>query len=315
MKIFFLMKDLMMSCFFCFFRVGYFVSNNLRRLFLSESNQTPPPPPNPCVGESVKIKEYEKKMIQKFLKTYEPGFSKNMNENINQIFYSKKEFEEKMKDMDNIIEREWKTKILFENTPRGKVIMFYDAYKMGFSYYSDNSFISYSILNSVAMKYVMTFFCRDFFVDENTVELKSPFINLYFKEEKKKETKKEEIKGPFAKLKNYKMMVKNDIPPNTMDKEKPDTKTMNKIVNKFIYMGKITNFNPINKKIIQKNFSTNYDDLFSNIYKIENRLISPNMEDMENTEEKKTEKEGENDGIINKSKMSYKKFKKFVNQV
>lgn len=316
MKFIFFMKNFILNFFFKF---GCFFSNNLKRLFLFKKNEEIPKNQR-HIDETIKIKKYEEKIKKKFLETYEDGFSKNMNENINEIFYSKKKLEEMMKDMDNIIEKEWKTKLLFENTPRGKVIMFYDAYKMGFSYYSDNSFIPYSLLNSVAMKYVITFFCRDFFVDENIFEpiieneKKSPFINLYFKEEKKE--KKRVIEKtpdfPFAKLKNYKLIVKNDI--KNIDKENSnennDKKMMNKTVNKFIYMGNINNFNPINKKIIQQNFSTKYEDLFSNINDTTNRLNELNKKIKTEEEIENEKKKNENtDEIINKNKISYKNYK------
>ena len=102
-------------------------------------------------------------------------------------------------------------KILVENTPRGNVYMFYDSYKLAFSYYSDTN-ISYSILNAVAMKYCKMFKCADFFVDQNIIPLKkeSPLIKNVIILKKKKQNKdekenenKDDDDAPFAKLKNY----------------------------------------------------------------------------------------------------------------
>jgi hypothetical protein len=56
--------------------------------------------------------------------------------------------------------------------------MMYDTLNESFIYHSDNSGVSYKILNTVAMKYVQTFRCRDFFIDENKIPegYSSPFI-------------------------------------------------------------------------------------------------------------------------------------------
>jgi hypothetical protein len=114
----------------------------------------------------------------KFLKTFE-NQTILYNENIDPIFYDKKEFSICVSETNNRLENSWKTKMLFENTPRGNIIMFYDAYKLGFSFYSDQNVISYDILNAAAMKYVSIFRCRDFFIDETITPTSSPFIKFY----------------------------------------------------------------------------------------------------------------------------------------
>ena len=134
------------------------------------------------------------------------------NQNIHLIFYDKDAFQELMKQEKNFAELEWKRRILIDNTPRGNIIMYYDPYKQGFAYYSDVNGIPYFILNAVAMKYVINFSCLDFFIDNKIVEeYSSPFISIYFSEDKKKDdctknSKKVNINlndGPFAKFKNY----------------------------------------------------------------------------------------------------------------
>jgi hypothetical protein len=62
-----------------------------------------------------------------------------------------------MTESNTELEKMWRTRILFENTPRGNVIMFYDPYKLGFSFYCDQKIISYDILNAIATKYVRMF--------------------------------------------------------------------------------------------------------------------------------------------------------------
>jgi hypothetical protein len=119
------------------------------------------------------------------------------------VFSDKKEFTEYMKTQNNEIETIWKTRILMENYSRGNIIMFYDAYKLGFSYYCDQNVVSYDILNAIAMKYVMTYQCLPFFIDETVLpedynlELKIHYV------EDKKEKRSVDVNHSFAKLRNY----------------------------------------------------------------------------------------------------------------
>ena len=114
--------------------------------------------------------QYIQRQTTRLMKTYDvlsetETTPKNYNENIDAVFYSKSQWTELLKDENNYLEKKWRTKLLIENTPRGNIIMYYDAYKLGFAYYSDQT-VPYPVLNAVAMKYVLTFFCRDFFMDE-----------------------------------------------------------------------------------------------------------------------------------------------------
>ena len=153
-----------------------------------------------------------------------------LNENIVPIFYDKKAFKEYMQEPKNELERIWKTKILYLNTPRGNIAMFYDSYKLGFSYYSDQNVISYDILNACAMNYVRFYRCLDFFIDESVLTHKkqSPLIELHYidEEEEKKKVKMAQHKktildkiqtnelskpaNPFAHFRNY--IKKNEKP-------------------------------------------------------------------------------------------------------
>ena len=201
----------------------------------------------------------------KFLKHFE-NLTIDYNENIDAIFYDKKAFASFMMECETALEKTWKTRILFESTTRGNIIMFYDAYKLGFSFYCDQKTISYDILNAAAMKYVILFRCRHFFIDESVVakEHTSPFIKIHFTDEPPKN--KQADKSAFAKLRNYSMnhptdkqklasssstsqasnmfsnlfgsKIKNDSVGQT---NKPDEKTVEKMKNKFIYLGKIHN--------------------------------------------------------------------------
>ena len=172
----------------------------------------------------------------KFLESYK---NQNMNENIEPIFYDKKQFNEIMKEK-NEYEEKWRRNIIMknvtrENNIRTNIIMFYDAFKSGFTYYCDDNSISYNILNHVAMQYVIAFQCRDFFVDESFLLEKkcelSPFIE--------KQTKQN--------VQNKNLVTRN----SKVCKEYIFNK------NKFIYLGKITNFNMLPNK------DTTYSDVYA----------------------------------------------------
>lgn len=111
-----------------------------------------------------------------------------VNQNIDPIFYNLKEYNQLQTIENNKIEKEWKRRIMFETTPRGNIIMFYDVFKQGFGYYSDQTGIPYHILNLVAMKYTSIFRCIDFYMDKNSFPDKpeSPLIKIYYNEEKEK---------------------------------------------------------------------------------------------------------------------------------
>ena len=160
--------------------------------------------------------------------------------NIDSLFYQKQEFIEYMKIPNTELERIWKTRILMVTTPRGNIIMYYDPYKLGFTYYSDQNVISYDILNAVAMKYVMTYQCTDFFIDEFILpeEPKNP-LRIHFIDEKIQkqlvvnQNKQEKYNSPFMKPKENHNQISNQ--------------QQDKLRNKFIYLGNMRNFTPCQK--------------------------------------------------------------------
>jgi len=172
----------------------------------------------------------ERKM--RFIKLFEEENLKKTgyNENIEAAFYQKQVLLEILKDPKNKFETEWKTRILYDSSPRGNIIMYYDPYKLGFSYYCDQKTVSYDILNAIAMKYVDVYRCIHFFLDENIVpkEKGSPLIDIYFKE-KEESKEKRETKQHFIKRKTILKEISNGGEPE-------------KIQNKFIYLGKVANF-------------------------------------------------------------------------
>lgn len=175
------------------------------------------------------------------------------NANIRPIFYNRDEFKNNINKVDNDLEKEWSSRILIENTPQCNIIMHYNVFNEGFSYYSDQSGISYTILNAIAMKYVLTFRCRDFFIDEKMIpdDQSSPFIE-YIREDERIENEK--------KKKNIDFLTKNTYSTNCLPFAKLKTRekvgsisintASNEIViskNKFICKGKIQDCNVLQK--------------------------------------------------------------------
>lgn len=222
---------------------------------------------------------YIEKQTKAFLKTYEPRGETviDYNSNIDPVFYRKRELTEFLKDTQNPLEPKWRAKMLFENTPRGNIMMFYDAYKQGFAYYSDQNSIPYALLNAVSMKYVIVFRCRDFFMDETVLppEFPSGIIQSYEEEERaeknRRENEKRESEEPesgvvgakvelskrpavFAKFKSYNTVsTKANGTGGMKSSENREKKTKEqelispKRTNSHISMGKISNFSLLQK--------------------------------------------------------------------
>ena len=199
------------------------------------------------------IEQYCELHKKKFLSKLE-ATTLVLNKNIDPVFYVKVDFQSAIRDDNNVLENDWKTRILFENTPRGNVIMYYNPFKLGFTYYADQ-YIPYGILNAVAMKYVITYRCMDFFMDEVILpETKKSPLMVLLEEDKKDDKKgdskeekqadiefKNKLKGaPFAKLKNYKKEDKKTVDNKTANDKSKEEKQKER--NRFIHMGKIQNY-------------------------------------------------------------------------
>jgi len=188
-----------------------------------------------------------------FLNKTEKCVRQEITVNISPIFYSKPEYNTVMQEISNYLEKEWKTRILYETTPKGNIIMYYDVYKLGFVYFSDMNGIDYHLLNAIAMKYVITYRCLDFFVDNEITEKygNSPLLKLHFldNEKDKKDDKDTETDGDGKKHTNnhtkkdkkidestrnmlkdapfVKYRKANNGPPTNGEKNKDQTQTQN----------------------------------------------------------------------------------------
>jgi hypothetical protein len=157
-----------------------------------------------------------------------------------------------MMNQENDLEKKWKTRILFETTPRGNIIMHYNPFKNAFAYYCDNASLPYIILNAVVMKYVLVYRCIDLFIDEHVSgENPSPLIQLIkdYEKEQDKKPDTEKIALPkskaFAKFKNYSKAA-------TTTDDTTSVSTTPKMINSIVYMGKIANFSFIQKSSKKK---------------------------------------------------------------
>ena len=232
--------------------------------------------------------QFKHNALHKFLDTYNNDIGQNngqnsnntINANIDCAFYLKELYKEAIKEQNNALEKIWKQRIIIVATPScGNVIMCFDPYKGGFAYYSDQS-MPYLLLNAVAMKYVVMYRCRDFFLDETVVpaDSPSPLLKILAEEDQTKVKPENTInttdlsnnvvdmsnntvstipnvkKGPFAKLKNYSTAPlptnkKVDVYNPILAKARIDNLNTNAVQplkyivkNKFIYLGKISNF-------------------------------------------------------------------------
>lgn len=123
------------------------------------------------------------------------------------------DYEEEEKNYEQL-----KNNFVFEKTPMGNVIMYYNKDRNSFEYYTDN-IIPYRVLDTVARKYVLTYDCCELYIDMEK-EIKEYIVNGSkgaTKEKKDKtlemnktEEKDKEIVDPvkskpnvFAKFKSY----------------------------------------------------------------------------------------------------------------
>jgi len=127
--------------------------------------------------------------------------------------------------------------ILFEATPRGNIIVFFNTDDKQFHYYSDYS-IPYDIIDSVLQKYVVTFHCTELYntsrCDSDTLQLEENESNE--SNEKKKTTNtsqqktKDKYRNVYAKLKknnSNKLTTNGDVNKHTNKRNTKNTKRKN----------------------------------------------------------------------------------------
>lgn len=189
-----------------------------------------------------KNKDYiEKKInkLQNFLKNPE-----KINKNMKSNYYNIEEFSN---DMD--IENEWKRKIAIIYTPLGNVFMYYNVYKLAFSYCSDQN-IPFPLLNAAAIDYVINYNCLDFLADEeNLTNYNNVFLNNLknFHDSSNGKTKKKFLENDVFVKSKPKIQEKQEE--EEKKEEKEEEKEKNYFKNKFINCGKFSTIDIFKKKI------------------------------------------------------------------
>ena len=142
----------------------------------------------------------------------------------------------------------YKNNKLIEQTPAGNIIMYYDASKESFVYYSDNT-IPYRYLETAARKYAITFRCPHLYIVMDDVlkeaeeKKRAQFISPTSKEPN--QHTKEEKKNVFAKFKSYNKQTSKaaaNIPSKNQSGQKTKEQDMDVIVkeraNRYTWEGK-----------------------------------------------------------------------------
>jgi hypothetical protein len=79
--------------------------------------------------------------------------------------YYEKYDELESEDLDEEYVKTLKNNVLYEMTPKGRIIMYYDFEKESFIYYCDTKDVPYLYLETVARKYAVTYHCKKIVVD------------------------------------------------------------------------------------------------------------------------------------------------------
>ena len=161
-------------------------------------------------------------------------------------------FEDKysLKDMEHDLSRNnevTKNTSVIENTPDGLVIMLYNGEREGFEYWCDNKNIKFNYLETVARKFVIMNFCTNLYVDRyDDIKQQQEEYDEVEKNEKEKKEEKNEIekkeKNETGNAKEYDVFVKKK-----KKKKIPRNKIVAKKSNKYLYIGKINEFEWIKK--------------------------------------------------------------------
>ena len=202
------------------------------------------------------------KSCKKYLNFYKTE-TKDENSNIDPFLYDFDKRKEFFVESTNVYEKQWKSRILIESTPRGNVMMYFNPYSLAYHYYSDEQIIPFKILQQVATKYVVMYRCKDFFIDAEE-RPNNKMLEILNKEEDSLKSKKMKVNDitkcvnlkadqskddVFASLKDYRSEVK----PNEVNQKPAIKKPEPKFSNKFVRIGKMCEFNitqkPTDKKI------------------------------------------------------------------
>ena len=226
----------------------------------------------------------------------------NNNDNKNKVIPYSLKYYDKFNNLPNKeLSKEYikslLTNIVFETTPKGNIIMYYDYDKESFIYYCDVKYIPYLYLETVARKYAINFNCKKLVVDIKKeieyVESKNEKINEKNKYNNKNTNMIKKDSDIFASFKSYRVGNSNS---NSSKKKH----VVPESANMYSYYGKIKEYNFIKK----------------NDYKIEkpiDKLDYKTFKNMEQTKEKIKKQIKQQSKLQTKEKMK-KQIKKQKNE-
>jgi hypothetical protein len=179
-----------------------------------------------------------------------------------------------------------KNNMIMEKTPLGNVVMFYNNDRSSFEYYSDSA-LPYRYLEVIGRKYVITYKCKQIYVDMSK-EIEDAEKKLAEKKQKEEDekNKQEELvekvknnpervnvqepqkKNVFAKFKKYNNDTSIKAAAVPLDRPAPVKKTTpqeEKIVkeraNRYSYEGKLVNFSflkKVDRKVVDKIYGVSF---------------------------------------------------------
>jgi len=150
-------------------------------------------------------------------------------------------------DIEESVVKGLKSSILYEATPRGGVIMFYDFEKESFCYYSDTKDVPYLFLETAARRYVTINKCKQVYVDmkeqllvaNNMNDNKNTGVGLDTVDGARSGLNKSE---PFASFKSYNRKGTGGTKNTNLNKKF----ILRQNANRYSYMGKIKDFQMTN---------------------------------------------------------------------
>lgn len=172
--------------------------------------------------------------------------------------------------------------IVMEKTPVGNVVMFYNNSRESFEYYSDST-IPYRYLEVIGKKYVLTYRCKQIYVNMEA-EIKEAERKLEEKKQKQKQKQQEQevqnqgttvdkpskTKDVFAKFKNYNKDTSVKVAAVPLDRlttakqTKPqEEKIVKERANRYSFEGKLANFNflkKIDRKVVDKRYAISFSE-------------------------------------------------------
>lgn len=187
----------------------------------------------------------------------------------------KKKYQDKysLNDMIKDISRNnevTKNTSVMDSTPNGNVIMRYNKEREGFEYWCNNQNIKYNYLETVARKFVIMNFCTNLYVDRHK-NIKEQHDELDKKEEERKKKEKMEKEENNTEKKALKkepeddcVFIKSRLSVEKKEEEEiiDRKKVVAKKANKYLYMGKLNEFEWLRKHEVKKNSKS--DISFSN---------------------------------------------------